>query len=57
MAKIDYGTIDKIGCTVTNLLMAHTDELDEAYLRCGDDPLKISISAKLSAYKGGLKLE
>lgn len=57
MPRITITTTKSINALAGNLLEGHLEELDEAYLASGDEPLKINLGFKITPSAGGHKIE
>lgn len=57
MAQIGDGTLDQMNFLARTQMQKYKGELNEAYLAAGDEPLKVSISFKVTPAAGGHKIE
>ena len=54
--KISNAVIEEISSRIQDMLESYQTQLDEAYLRTGEDQLSISIGAKVSPDNARLKV-
>jgi len=54
--KIGNSVLERIQLRVKGMLEDHQEEMEQAYLRSGDDPLDIAFKVKISPDKAKLKI-
>ena len=54
--KISNSVLERVQLRIKGMLEDHQEEMEQAYLRSGDDPLDVSFKVKISPDKAKLKI-